>query len=283
MQDGLGIRTRVEDRPGIETLVIAPELADAPGFEAAMRAAADRWAALKPAALVPVERIERCDGTLCVTTPLPPGVRLSDWLEAVAAGRAQMDDAQAIEVAQAVGQALAAVHRADPALAHGTVTPAHIAFTPEGRCVLTDGIYARAIESLQWNRGSLWRRFGVALPPSASAHRFDQRGDVTQLGAVVLAILLRRPLGSTEYPRGIDDLVLAATPDRFSGASALRTWLQQALQLHPRAVFASAVEASLSLDEAAAASGLRRTRRPGAFSSPVPPATMTRTGCRIAP
>ena len=40
--------------------------------------------------------------------------------------------------------------------------------------------------------------------------------------------------------------------------SALRMWLQQALQLHPRSMFASAVEADRAFAEITATPGLRR-------------------------
>jgi hypothetical protein len=69
---------------------------------------------------------------------------------------------------------------------------------------------------------------------------------VTQLGAVVLAILMRRALTADEYPRAVTELVNMAT-ERLSighkSSTALRLWLQQALQLQSRALFPSAVDA----------------------------------------
>jgi hypothetical protein len=70
---------------------------------------------------------------------------------------------------------------------------------------------------------------------------------VTQLGALVLAVLLRRPLGGDEYPKAAGDLVVAATSDLNLDAgclAALRMWLQRALQLNPKELFASAADAS---------------------------------------
>ena len=78
--------------------------------------------------------------------------------------------------------------------------------------------------------------------------------------AVVLAIALRRRLRDNEYPRCAADLVIAATADPAApGASALRMWLQQALQLHPRSMFASAIEAQRGFLEITSAPGLGRT------------------------
>ena len=59
--------------------------------------------------------------------------------------------------------------------------------------MLTDAVFGPALEGLGRNREQLWREFGLALPASASLPRFDQRSDVTQVGAVVLAIAIRRP------------------------------------------------------------------------------------------
>jgi hypothetical protein len=85
------------------------------------------------------------------------------------------------------------------------------------------------------------------MPSAAIAARFDRRSDVTQLGSIVLAILLRRTLLAHEYPRPVNDLVLAAAAENGAAAAGiprLRSWLQQALQLQPRAIFPSASEAA---------------------------------------
>jgi hypothetical protein len=81
---------------------------------------------------------------------------------------------------------------------------------------------------------------------------------VSQLGAVVLAIALKTSLKSDAYPREIPDLVLLATPDSAHHGSALRMWLQQALHLHPRSTFGSAVEAQAAFATLMPAPGIRR-------------------------
>jgi hypothetical protein len=61
--------------------------------------------------------------------------------------------------------------------------------------------------------------------------RFDQQADVTEMGAVILAIVLQRPIGTDEYPRHVSDLVVGATeapsvrgiPDR-PGICAAGCW-----------------------------------------------------------
>ena len=210
--------------------------------------------------MAPVRRIEREGGALRAVAVMPDGIRLSDLLADLEFGNEALDDAAMLELAAAVVRAVAAVHALPGGVSHGAVNPSHILLTWDGGAVLTDGEFGGALETLHKNREQLWREFGLALPASASLPRFDQRADVTQLGAVVLAIVLRRPLRADEYPHGIGDVVVAATPDdKGTYVSALRMWLTQALQLHPRAVFGSASGAQLVFGEIVAEAGLRRT------------------------
>jgi hypothetical protein len=80
---------------------------------------------------------------------------------------------------------------------------------------------------------------------------------------VILALFLQRPLRPDEYPRGVSDLVITATesavmPGSPVSSSALRMWLQEALQVHPRLAFRSAVEAQRSFADIASAPASRR-------------------------
>lgn len=158
-----------------------------------------------------------------------------------------MTDQAILELCAATIRAVASLHELPGAPEHGALSPAHVLFCRDGRVLLTGALFGGALEGLQWNREQLWREFGLALPPSASLPRFDQRADVTQLGALVLAALVRRTLTPAEYPRGISDLVTMATAS-FAGSptcsSGLRMWLHQALQLHPKATLASAADAA---------------------------------------
>src|SRR5688572_17254515 len=261
VDDGLGVRWVEVDaaQRWTEVLEVAPVIASYPAVDQAMRAHAARLA-VEAATMATVRRIERHGDALRVVAAMPQGVRLSDLLADLEFGTEVLTDAGVLELAMAVIGAVAAVHDLPGEVSHGALTPSHVRLTCDGTAMLTDGVFGTALEQLKMNREQLWREFGVVLPASASLPRFDQRADVTQLGAVVLAITLRRTLRSDEYPRGIGDLVLAATPeDGRSHTSALRMWLQQAMQLHPRAVFGSALEARLLFGEVAAAAGVRLT------------------------
>ncbi|HEY6360644.1 MAG TPA: hypothetical protein VIX63_06045 [Vicinamibacterales bacterium] len=258
LNDGLGERWVLMQPPHgqVEVLTLAPALASHAPAEPAIRARAERMADVIAQAVTAVRRVERDAAGMRVVADAVAGIRLSDVLSQLESGGNILPHAGMLELASAVVRALAVLHRLSTGLAHGAVTPAHIVLRPDGTAVLTDSVFGTALESLEWNREQLWREFHVALPAAASLPRFDQRADVTQLGAVVLAIALRRRLRDDEYPRGAADLVLAATADRSAhGASALRMWLQQALQLHSRSMFPSAVEAQRAFLEIAPAPG----------------------------
>ena len=262
LNDGLGERWVAMTPPHghVEVLALAPSLAAHAAAEPAIRARAARLADVEAAAFTPVRRVERDAAGVRIVADAAEGTRLSDVLAHLERSGAVLSDAGMLELAGSVVRALATLHRLPGGITHGAVTPAHVVFAADGAVVLTDGVFGAALESLEWNRERLWREFHVALPAAASLPRFDQRADVTQLGACVLAIALRRPLRADEYPRAAPDLILEATHDATAPcATALRLWLQQALQLHPRAVFASAVEAERAFAGMVASTpGLRR-------------------------
>ena len=261
--DGLGVRTLDPDpRQGrVETLHVSSTLAEHPAIEQVIRARAARYAELGSGPLTPVYRVDRDDAGLRVLAHAPDGVRLSEILNSLASGEEDLPAAGMLELASAVIKAVATVHQLPGGIAHGAITPAHVVLTREGTAVLTDGVFGAAVEALQRNREQIWREFGLALPASANLPRFDQRADVTQLGACVLAIVLGRPLTADEYPRGVADLVVTATPDTAPHASAVRMWLLQAMQLHPRAMFGNAADAQKMFVEIAAAPGMKRAGR----------------------
>jgi hypothetical protein len=176
-------------------------------------------------------------------------VPLSDILAALEFGTLSLSDDEVLELAASVVRGASRMHEMLGSLAHGALTPAHVVLMRDGTTVFTGAVFGDAIQSLQRNRESIWREFGIALPSAAAAPRFDKRSDVTQLGAIVLAIVLRRSLGRDEFPRGISDLLMSTSvASTLDANSTLHMWLQDGLQLHGRVVFGSAVEAALAFD-----------------------------------
>lgn len=248
--DGLGVRRIATDPVNgtlVEVLEVSPALAAHEGFEAALRTRAARLSGASVEHLATVRRIERNGSVLRVIADYAEGLRLPDLLHEAQRGGVAWSAEAAVALSAEIIRVVAALHRA-AALSHGAITPAHVVVSRKGLVTLTDAIFGPGFELLNRNRQQLWREFGVALPTSATLPRFDQRGDVTELGATVLAVMLGRMLRSEEYPCGIGDLVTEVTLGARNGEtgstqSALRMWLQQALCLHPRSMLATAVEA----------------------------------------
>ena len=252
-EDGFGARRFENDGPAgvLEVLAVSPLLVT-PAGEQAIMARAARLDTLPDGIAGRVLRIARDGGTLCVTTAVPDGVTLGDLLAALEFGTVALSDTAILELAGATVRTMAALHEVAAGAAHGALCPSHVHVARNGRVVLTAALFGESLQALQYNREQLWRTFGIALPPSATLPRFDQRADVAQLGAVVLAILLRRTLAAAEYPKAALDLIGNATERYGACAPALRMWLQQALQLHPKAMFATAADAARAYDDAVA-------------------------------
>ena len=125
---------------------------------------------------------------------------LSDILAALEFNTLTLADDEVLALAASVVRAAGMMHETLGPLAHGALSPGHAVVTREGSTIFTGAVFGDAIQALKRNREHLWREFGLALPPSASLPRFDQRGDVAQLGTLVLAIGLRRCLGRDEFP-----------------------------------------------------------------------------------
>jgi hypothetical protein len=265
-EDGLGTRWLHTDADGctVEVLGVSPNLAVDSAFEGALRARVARMSGTRVEGLARVRRVERRGAMLQVVAEHVDGLRLPEFLQETIKGNIPLPQPAALELAGRILRIASVLHQV-PGISHGSITPAHVVITRGGGVVLTDAVFGPAIEGLQRNREQLWREFRLALPASASLPRFDQRADVTQLGATVLAVALGRPLRAGEYPRSINEAVIAATlaarpGETGTSTSALRMWLQEALHLHPRATFSSAIDAEAAY---AGVLGVAAARRGG--------------------
>ena len=238
--DGLGTRRAAHDaRWGhVEILDVSQELST-PIAEAAIRAAAARL--LRTASVLsPVYAIERTGSSLRVITGVVDGRRLSDLLEALEAKTLRLPDEALLELAAMVVTTVRWMHETPGTVCHGAVSPAHLVLKENGQLMLTDGVFAEALSRLRVSREHLWREYGLAMPSAAGDAVFDHRADIAGIGAVVLALMLRRPLREAEYPAAMADLAMTATASLPEWGPPLRSWLQQALQL--RAPFSTSAE-----------------------------------------
>jgi hypothetical protein len=240
--DGLGNRQTASDaRWGrVEIRELIPELGT-PMAELSIRLAAARLSRTG-SVLTPVIGVERHGHTVQVITGAVEGRRLSEVLTALATGTLQLPPEALLELSAMVVTVARWFHEMPGAPVHGAISPEHLILRENGQLAVTDGVFAEAIGRLHWSRDRLWRQFGLALPPAANEAVLDQVGDVTGVAAVVLALLLRRPLREAEYPTATADLIMAATAPLPEWGGAMRCWLQQALQL--RTAFSSSEEAT---------------------------------------
>jgi hypothetical protein len=176
---------------------------------------------------------------------MPDGVALSDILAALEFNTFTLSDDEVLELAALVVRAAGIMHETLGALAHGALSPAHVVVTREAAVVFTGAVFGDAVHALKRNREQLWREFGLALPSSDSTPKFDQRSDVAQLGALVLAIGKRRWLTRDEFPNSFNDLVTATSIGSNAQTNTrLRTWLQHTLQLQGRVGFDTCIDAA---------------------------------------
>jgi hypothetical protein len=255
--DGLGDRyyTVVRDTP-LEVLTLRDSLAAVSSFEFALRERVSRLAGFQHEAFGRVLGVERLDdrtSTLGIVSEHVTGSRLSRILAVADEQLLALEIDAAVCLLRQLVAAVGSLHEKVPDVCHGAIGPERLIITPDGRLIVVEHVLGAALEQLRYSHQQYWADLRIALPRSASVPRFDRRVDVTQIGAVALALILGRPLGNDEYPGRVSEvaggaMTIAATGSVEPLPSALRSWLFRALQLDPRLSFASAVEARAELD-----------------------------------
>jgi PEGA domain len=258
-EDGFGERryaTGTINEP-LEVLKLSSVLSSVSSFDFALRERAARLAGFRHESYARVRSIEldRRTSALVVVSDYVPGIRLSTIL-AEAHKRPVPLEINAIRyLIRQLVSAAAALQEAAPEVSNGAIAPERLVITPAGRLIVVEYVLGTALEQLAYSRARYWRELGVALPGSVGSPQFDARADVTQIGAVALALILGRPLTTDEYPERLPDLTRGATLRSVMGgldplSPGLRDWLHRALQLDQWESFTSPAEARTSLDEA---------------------------------
>jgi len=228
-----------------------------PSFEFALRERAARLANFRHAYYARVRRIDRVQVPspgLSIVSDHVEGTRLSDILRVAHERNLQLDINAALCLIRQLVPAVALLHENAREVAHGLIAPERLVVTPHARLVIVEHVLAAAVEQLQFSRDRLWQELRISMPPSAGLPRFDHRADVTGVGLVALALILGRPLHSSEFPNHIPTLLNEARERTALGeeqplSQPLRDWLARALQLDTRRAFASAPEALTALEE----------------------------------
>jgi hypothetical protein len=252
--DRLGDRLLLYDNtgPALELLRLAPQLAAAPGFEAALRARVDQLKAFKHPVFARVRCVTTLDDPrpqLAIVSELVPGQRLSDVLRAAEHERAKPNPGAAVWLLRQLLPGLRALHDLAPGVAHGLLGVDRIVVTPDGRLAITEYVLADGIERLGLTVADLWRHFGIAAFESPSGPTLNARSDVAGMGLLALSVLLGRQLRTDEYPAKVPDLLEEACSARhWMLAPMLRPWLQRALGVDAPA-FETAMAAEAELEK----------------------------------
>lgn len=258
-EDGLGERRYAVGAVGepLEVLKLSSVLSSVSSFDFALRERTARLAGFRHDAYGRVRSIEldRRTSALLVTSDYVKGIRLSTLL-AEAQKRAIPIEFNAVRaLIRQLVTAAAALHQAAPDVGNGAIALERIVLTATGRLTIVEYVLGAALEQLGYTRARYWRELAVALPGAIGTPFFDPRTDVTQVGAVALALILGRPLTPEDYPERLVDLVQTATMRSPTGGTeplpaSVRDWLTQTLQLDQWESFASPSDARAELDDA---------------------------------
>jgi hypothetical protein len=257
-RDGFGQRQQLSDPQSHQTfeiLALRRELTAVQGFEFGLRERVNRLVGFRHASFARVRAVDRSKGmdpALLLVSDYVPGARLSEILSIVERRRAKLDLPAALCLIRQLVAAVAALHQYAPDVAHGGLAFERLVVTPDGRLIVVEYVCGSAIEKLAFSSERYWKQLRVALP--ALLPRCDQRADITQIGVVALSLILGRRLTDNEYPGALTELVSAAwaSAERVGGEPlpiGFRAWMSRALQIDPRASFASAIEALSELDK----------------------------------
>jgi ribosomal protein L12E/L44/L45/RPP1/RPP2 len=280
MSDGLGDRLLMFDNseaPSLELLRFHQELAQAPGFESALREQVRRLARFQHPAFARVRSVQRLepDDDLALISNVTDGKRLSEVLH-----RARGPAAAAALIRQ-LAPALAQFQQHGDGNAHGLLDPNRIVVSPEGRLTIVEHAVGPAIEALALRHFQL-AGMGIPLPPApeGSSARLDAATDWYQLGLVALSVLIGRPVTPADVPeidRLLDELEASSGTDQAALSPLLRQWLERALRISGERIETSA-DGQAALDELLQREQPRDTRRleaqpeEAASSSPIEPA-----------
>ena len=200
-----------------------------------------------------VERLSEPGSPLAIVSDRAAGTRLSDLLTRVDPDDRPLDITSALRLTRQLAAALAALHGHARTITHGAVAPERLIVTSYARLLVMDYALGSALERLEFSIDRYWTDLRVALPPHVEPPRLNERVDVLQMGLVALGLVIGRPLTDEDFPSRIPELVASAWAVSSRGGleplpSGVRRWLVSALQLDPRASFATVEDARVELD-----------------------------------
>ena len=250
--DGFGDRLLMFDNAAtgpVELLRVRPDFAVVPGFESALRARFEQLSSFTHPSFAQARVVNHLEngGGLTVASTHVTGTRLSELFVATRPTPG-MHPASVRDAFGDLVAAIAELHRRGRTVAHGALGAERILLTFDRQLVVTDYVFGDALHRLNLTQEQLWTEFGLVSDNETGVTRLDQRGDLAQLGLLMLSLVLGRRIGPGEYPHKIPALLRdfsTASDKRAPDATTpLRSWLEQALD---PAGFRSADEAERAL------------------------------------
>ena len=256
VSDGVGDRLLMFDNSGntsLELLRFRHELAAVRGFEEALVERIVQLEDFAHPAFPEIRAVEHLEGgDLALVSTFTAGKRLAEIFRSQRA-KGGVHPAFGAWLVRDLTTALAELQRRGDDIAHSGLTPERIVITPDGRLMIVEHVLGAALARLQASPNKLWLDFGLLAPETGSGTAcLDRRTDVIQLAWIVLSALLGRRLSLAEYPQRVegllDEFVRSAGPRASVLVTALRSWLERALQVKGE-VFGSAMDAHDALFE----------------------------------
>jgi hypothetical protein len=261
--DGVGDRLWMFDNsgnPSLELLRFRSTLANANGFEDALRERVEALRGFDHPAFSRVRAIERLDQSdLALVSTFTAGKRLSEIFWSPRA-RSGVHPAFAAWLIRELTSAVAELHRQGDNIAHAGLTPERVILAPDGRLVIVEHVLGAALDRLQLPAGRLWQDLGLVATDDAGRARLDQRTDVMQVAWIALSLLLGRRITPLQQPDHfdllIDEFVAAGRGHSPALLSSLVRWMERALNTtgHP---FDSAIHAHAEIGDLPAYDGTR--------------------------
>jgi hypothetical protein len=242
-RDRFGDRVVKPQRSGVllEYLYFADRLAGEPYFAQALKERVARLSTFSHPSYCRVRRVQPATdpgGRPALVSVHVAGRRLAEVLDTAAKSGICAPTAAVMAAARQTMATVALLHDFAPDGFHGALGPDRLILAGDGRIVVAEHVLGGVVtEAAQaWGPDRLWRDLGVATMSSPSLSRDGRRNDVVQMGLLVLAMLLGRPIALHEYPDEIPWLVrqvpeTASDRARAPLGAGLQEWLERTLSL----------------------------------------------------
>ena len=240
-RDRLGERLTVAQPSGVELeyLNFCLPLASAPFFAASLKTRVTRLSRFSHSSYCRVRRIQLAadlDHPIALVSTHVAGRRLAELLDVAARADLKPATAGVLALTRQIMTAVALLHDFAPDGFHGALGPDRLILAGEGRVVIAEHVLGTVVEQAAetWGAAHLWQEFRLAVLPETGLAHYGRRIDVLQIGSIVLALLLGRPLAEDAFSDGIGRLIDEVSERQPDGTErplrpGLRAWLERML------------------------------------------------------